>query len=65
MRPLETRCHSCGTVAAETVCHLCKEPRLFVVNDYANAGIKTEKIDRAEGRYGPAPTLSELRRGLA
>ena len=24
---LKTTCRKCGAVAAETICHLCKEPR--------------------------------------
>lgn len=26
-RPSPTRCPYCGTLAAEVVCHLCKQPR--------------------------------------
>ena len=27
MMPVPTRCATCGTVAAEIVCHVCKTPR--------------------------------------
>lgn len=26
-RPPATKCHNCGAVAAELVCHICKTPR--------------------------------------
>lgn len=25
--PKPTKCHQCGTVAAENICHICKQPR--------------------------------------
>jgi hypothetical protein len=26
-QPKPDRCHVCGTVACEVICHVCKEPR--------------------------------------
>lgn len=30
--PPKTRCETCGTLAAETVCHICKTPRPALVS---------------------------------
>lgn len=45
MKPKPTRCHQCGTVAAETVCHTCKTERPA----YAALKAISEKFRRVAG----------------
>jgi hypothetical protein len=51
--PQPTVCHNCGTVAAEAICHICKEERPA----YAALKNMSERLT-----VRPAPILDHIRR---